>query len=98
MQSRGEIMERRSLVVPKKIMDEVSSNSSFLLKVPTDAHQRGVGEDATYAWSEHLKVMSTGVTQDAKNAGTFIVQVDIRVDESSPQNDNIGRAHNEQYR
>lgn len=89
-------MTKRSLKVPKEIMDQVGSNQ--LLKVPTGAVQKGVGEDATHTWTEALMITGTEINDDRKHESTVVVELKTRVHESSPQPDNIGTMYTEWFR
>jgi len=87
-----------SLYVSPKIMEEVEASQSMRLKVPADANQKGVGENASYSWIELLKVVGSSVAPSKKNKDVQVFEIKFQIPDDTPFVTNLGRPYTVWYR
>lgn len=87
-----------SLVVSPKVMADVNASQSMAFKVPPDAVQKGIGDDATYSWIEQFVVADSDVNFDTKVKERVVFQLKLKVPDDSAFPTNAGRTFTQWYR
>lgn len=84
-------MARRSLRVNADMVKKINDANSPLLRVPDDATVKGVGDGASYAWSELFVITDAKVKVDEKKPDRDVYEIQFTVPKDSPYPTNAGK-------
>lgn len=91
-------MAGRSLVMSKERMDKIDEGQKMGLKIPQDASVKGVGEGASYTWTEPFQIADATHGVDKNNEAWDLVVVTFKVPKDAQDSVNAGKTYPVWYR
>jgi hypothetical protein len=79
-------------------MDNIDEAGSFKLKVPADAAQKGLGDGASFSWSEPLRVVDASCKPDEKEPTRDLIVIQFKIPAEQLDSENAGRNYPQWYR